>query len=110
MMPYVVTWIPKDHDYLFDYFDIQLELRENGKVPNVTRFHECEDQDFTKFGNISLKEEKESLSISSRKSKFFCVKGFEDAYLSGIALRKNFSQIVIEMVTNEKYDNLINIT
>ena len=43
------------------------------------------------------------------EAKFFCVKGFEDLYVSGKVFKDNFKYIDIDVALNEKFESLNSI-
>ena len=77
----------------YKYYEIKLEQRQDGldiHTEKVTKFHECTENDFVQFGvNKSLEDEKNRYMKGFANSKlkvnikYFCVKGFEDFFVSG---------------------------
>ena len=63
-------------------------------------FHECTDDDFAQFEfNESIEDEKKQFengqvgSTTKKSVKYFCVKGFEDYFVSGQIYDSNYGNI-----------------
>lgn len=111
MIPYL--FVQALNEKAFQYVNIEL-IHVDGFTSTTTKtlFEECTQEHFSPHGDlIQLEEEKRKASEYFKdygSSKFYCVNGFSETFVSGALLGKDYSSIEIKAAKNELYEKADN--